>query len=102
MKKRSNMLCVISLICMFGGPVISYLVTSPFANGDISASTHSALQAGYRINIVAYIAAWVIAIVTRRKYKDKFSKVLIIIYSILLVVVILAIVLFIAVLMGMA
>ena len=100
MSKRSNVFCVLSLICMFGVPVIVFLVTSKFANGDISASTFMAVSARFYLNIISYIAAWIIAIRTRKKYKDNFSKTLIIIYASLLGLAVIAVIVLFAVFLG--
>ena len=101
MKKKSDMYCIISLLCMFGVPIGTFFITGLFANGDISIATATANMTGKMINFAAYIAAWVIAIQTRIHYKDRFSKTLIIIYSILLALIIIGIILLVAVLAGM-
>ena len=81
-KKKSNTLCIISLIFMFVVPILFSLLFR--GNGDISGSTSSAFSWTFRITSVSHITAWVFAIVSRVKYKEKFSLVLLIIYGSLL------------------
>ena len=84
MKTNNNgtILCIISLICMFVLPIIFFFVSG--GNGDISGATAAAFSVMTRLDLLAYVAAWVLAIVSRVKYKNTFSLVLIIIYGAML------------------
>ena len=99
MVKKSNQICIISLICMFVMPVISFLISG--GNGDISGATAAAWGRMTIMNIAAYIAAWVLAIVSRIKYKNTFSLVLIIIYAALLSVSMIGIIILFCIFVGM-
>lgn len=91
--KGGLVLCIISLICMFGVPSIGGFLTNFASSGDISSITDSLNRTYSILTGGSCIAAWVLAIIARVKYKNTFSKVLIIIYSIVTVLFILAIVL---------
>lgn len=91
--KGGLILCIISLICMFGVPSIGGLITNISSSGDISSFTDNLNTAYSLCTGGSCIAAWVLAIIARVKYKNTFSKVLIIVYSIVTVLFILAIVL---------
>ena len=53
-------------------------------NGDISGATASAYGVMIPLDIAACITAWVLAIIARVMYKNRFSLVLLIIYGSLL------------------
>ena len=76
-------LWIISLVCMFVMPIIFFMISG--GNGDISSSTARAYELVIFLDFLSYIAAWVLAIISRIKYKNIFSMVLIIIYGSLLV-----------------
>ena len=79
-KKSADKLCVISLILMYGVTALSYAM----ANAGIS-------NAFFSVSGLAGIAAFILMIVVRVKYpKNKFGKVLMIIYLIQLALGILA------------
>ena len=90
--KGGLVLCIISLICMFGIPCISGIITDLSSSGDISSFNEGLNTAFGLCTGGSTIAAWVLAIIARVKYKNTFSKVLIIVYSILTVLAILAVV----------
>ena len=83
MENRNNgkILCIISLVCMFAMPVVIFAVAGLFMSGDISGATAAAYSAMVPFQGAAYVAAWVLAIVARVKYKNTFSLVLLIIYG---------------------
>ena len=83
--KGGTKLCVISLLCMFLAPIVIFIIAGMFMSGDISGATADAYGVMIPLDFVAYIAAWVLAIISNVKYKNTFSLVLIIIYSVLLV-----------------
>ena len=60
--KKANTLCIISLILMFGVPIVAFEIAGIFMNGDISGATSAAYGAMIPIDILSYIAAWVLAI----------------------------------------
>ncbi len=83
--KDANRLCIISLILMFVMPVVTFLIAGIFMNGDISGTTAAAYAFAGLIDIASYIAAWVLAVIARIKYKSKFGTILLIIYGSILV-----------------
>ena len=96
-KNKGTLLCIISLVCMFVLPVIFLLISG--GNGDISGATARAQGIMIRLDICSYLAAWILAIVSRAKYKNTFSLVLLIIYgSILALSIIGAVILFVVML----
>lgn len=79
--KNDTFFCVLSLICMYGLGIISALLNW------LTDSTIGAMLRG--ITSLGPIAAWVLVLFARIRYKDsKFAKILLIIYIIQLVVVI--------------
>ena len=82
MNKNGTRLCVISLLCMYAAPVIIFIVAAGFMSGDISGATADAYGAMIPLDSISYIAAWVLAIVARAKYRNKFSLVLLILYGV--------------------
>ena len=84
MSNRGTMLCVISLLCMFLAPIAVFVIVGNFMSGDISGATADAYGVMIPLDIASYVAAWVLAIISRVKYKNRFSLVLIIIYGSLL------------------
>ena len=84
MGNKGTGLCVISLICMFLAPIVFFVICGFFMNGDISGATASAYGVMIPLDIAACITAWVLAIIARVMYKNRFSLVLLIIYGSLL------------------
>ena len=99
--KGGTKLCVISLLCMFLAPIVIFIISAMFMSGDISGATADAYGAMIPLDFAAYIAAWVLAIISRVKYKNTFSLVLIIIYSLLLILSIIGIILLFGIFIGM-
>ena len=81
MGNKGTKLCVISLLCMFLAPIVIFLIAGRFMSGDISGATAAAYGVMIPLDIASYVAAWVLAIISRVKYKNRFSMVLIIIYG---------------------
>ena len=81
MENKGTKLCVISLLCMFLVPIVIFLIAGSFMSGDISGATAGAYGVMIPLDMASYIAAWVLAIISRVKYKNRFSLVLIIIYG---------------------
>ena len=81
---KGTLLCVLSLLCMFLAPIIIFIIGAAFMSGDISGATADAYAGIFFWDGVSYIAAWVLAIVSRARYKNKFSLVLLIVYGALL------------------
>lgn len=78
-KKAADKLCIISLCLMYGFNILSYIIAQ------------SGSSAFYSISGIATIAAFIMMIVVRVKYpKNKFGKILMIIYLIQLAIGILA------------
>ena len=84
MDNKGTRLCIISLLCMFLAPLVVFMIASNFMSGDISGTTASVYGLMIPLDIAFYIAAWVLAIISRVKYKNRFSLILIIIYGSLL------------------
>ena len=81
--EKENTLCIISLILMFAVPLLCRLAV----RGSDDITLDIAAQFFKMITTTgAYIAAWVLAIVARIKYNTKFSRILIIIYSVMLAI----------------
>ena len=81
--KKENTLCIISLILMFAVPPLCRLAV----RGSDDITLDIAAQFSKMITSTgAYIAAWVLAIVARIKYNTKFSRILIIIYLVMLAI----------------
>lgn len=70
-------------------------------NGDISGVTADAYKMMIRLDFVSYVTAWILAIISRVNYKNTFSLVLLIIYSVLLVLTIIGIVVLFGIFMGL-
>ena len=81
MKQNGTKLCVISLLCMFAVPIVIFAIAGIFMSGDISGATASAYGVMIPLDIASYIAAWVLAIIARVQYKNRFSLVLLILYG---------------------
>ena len=69
---------------MFLAPIIVFMIGSSFMSGDISGTTSGVYGVMIPLDIAFYIVAWVLAIISKVKYKNIFSMVLIIIYGSLL------------------
>ena len=70
-------------------------------NGDISGATADAYGVMIPLDIVSYIAAWVLAIISRVKYKNRFSLVLIIIYGALFALSVIGIIVLLCIFVGL-
>ena len=81
--KKENTLCIISLILMFAVPPLIRLTVrgSNEIGLDMTAQFFKMI-----VGIGSYIWAWVLAIIARMKYNTKFSRILIIIYSVILAI----------------
>ena len=84
MDNKGTKLCVISLLCMFLAPIVVFVIAGRFMSGDISGATADAYGVMIPLDFAFYIVAWVLAILSRVKYKNRFSLVLMIIYGSLL------------------
>ena len=91
-QKLSTILCVISLVLMFGAPAIAGVISGIGEASDIKSLMQAMSIIALLISSVSYIGAWVLVIIARVKCKTTFSKVLLIIYIALLVLEILSIV----------
>ena len=98
---KGTKLCVISLLCMFLAPIVIFLIAGTFMSGDISGATASAYAVMIPLDIASYIAAWILAIISRVKYKNRFSLVLIIIYGSILALSLIGIIVLFCVFMGL-
>ena len=85
---------------MFVMPIISFLIGGLFMNGDISSATARGYKIMTVIDIAAYIAAWLLAVISRALYKNKFSLVLMIIYGCMLALGVVGFILLIAIFVG--
>ena len=101
MDNKGTKLCVISLLCMFLAPLVVFMISSIFMSGDISGTTASVYGLMIPLDIAFYIAAWVLAIISRVKYKNRFSLILIIIYGSLLALSVIGIIVLFCVFMGL-
>ena len=101
MVNKGTKLCVISLLCMFLAPIVIFLIAGTFMNGDISGATASAYGVMTLLDIASYIAAWILAIISMVKYKNRFSLVLIIIYGSILALSLIGIIVLFCVFMGL-
>ena len=99
--KGGTKLCIISLLCMFLAPIVIFIIAGMFMSGDISGATADAYGVMIPLDFIAYIVAWVLAVISRIKYKNTFSLVLIIIYSVLLVISVVGIALLFGVFIGL-
>ena len=70
-------------------------------SGDISGATADVYGVMIPLDFASYIAAWVLAIISRVKYKNRFSLVLIIIYGSLLALSVIGIIALICMIIGM-
>ena len=100
--KKGNILCFISLACYVAPSIIGGIlnsVTDSFENlqQSLTGSSYSLSSLiSSSVMTAAYIAAWVLVIIARTKYKNTFSKVLLWIYIGTLVLGIIALVVVIA------
>ena len=86
---------------MFLAPIVIFLIAGSFMSGDISGATADAYGVMIPLDIAAYIAAWALAIISRAKYKNRFSLVLIIIYGSLLALSVIGIIVLLCFFIGM-
>ena len=79
----ANMLCIISLVCMFVVPIASYGVLYFLDGAKFSTKVLDALTSiSTCLMGASYIAAWVLMILVRVKYKkNKFGFILMILIS---------------------
>ena len=98
---KGTKLCVISLLCMFLTPLVVFMIAGNFMSGDISGTTASVYGVIIPLDIASYIAAWALAIISRVKYKNRFSLVLIIIYGSLLALSVIGIIVLLCIFIGM-
>ena len=101
MGNKGTRLCVISLICMFLAPIVIFLIAGSFMSGDISGATADAYGVMIPLDIASYIVAWVLAIISRVKYKNRFSLILIIVYGSLLALSVIGIIVLLCFFIGM-
>ena len=101
MGNKGTKLCIISLLCMFLTPIVIFLIAGNFMSGDISGATAGAYGVMIPLDLVSYIAAWVLAIISRVHYKNRFSLILIIIYGSLLALSVIGIIVLFCVFMGL-
>ena len=101
MDNKGTKLCVISLLCMFLAPIVVFVIAGRFMSGDISGATADAYGVMIPLDFAFYIAAWVLAILSRVKYKNRFSLVLMIIYGSLLALSVIGIIVLFCVFMGL-
>ena len=72
------------MILYFGVPLFTGIITGIFSTGDISNTYEVLYSILSLLSGASWIAAWVLVIVARVKYKNTFSLVLLIIYLVLL------------------
>ena len=101
MGNQGTRLCVISLLCMFIAPIVIFLIAGRFMSGDISGATASAYGVMIPLDIASYIAAWILAIISRVKYKNRFSLVLMIIYGSILALSLIGVVVLLCIFIGL-
>ncbi|MBR1797080.1 MAG: hypothetical protein IJ757_03580 [Clostridiales bacterium] len=85
--KAANILCIVSLVLMLFAPVTSLLIGLSLTTGDTNSTVYGMISF---FSCVFAIAAWILVIIARVKYKTTFSKVLLIIYIVLTVLGIIA------------
>ena len=88
--RKGNILCFISMGCMFGVPILSGIIAAMLSSGDIDNSNSAVMSVIYLLSGGSDIAAWVLVIIARARYKNKFSKVLLIIYIVMLALAVIA------------
>ena len=88
--RKGNILCFISMACMFGVPILSGLIGAVVSSGDIENSNSALMSIISLLAGGSDIAAWVLVIIARARYKNKFSKVLLIIYIVILALAVIA------------
>ncbi len=101
MENIGTKLCVISLLCMFVAPIVIFIIGAGFMSGDISGATADVYGVMIPLDFVSYVVAWILAIVSRSKYKNRFSLVLIIIYGSLLALSLIGIIVLLCVIIGL-
>lgn len=94
--KTGNILCFISLGLMFVVPGIAGGIANAISSGDISSINNEISTVFSILSGSSIIAAWILAIVARVRYKNTMSKVLIILYAGLMVVMIIFVVIIVA------
>lgn len=86
---------------MFLAPLVIFMIAGNFMSGDISGATADAYGVMIPLDIASYIVAWVLAIISRVKYKNRFSLILIIVYGSLLALSVIGIIVLFCVIMGL-
>jgi len=94
---KANMYCVASLLCTFVIPLVTMMVSGILVNvfGSVDNDTTTSLlsSAVSTISGLSHLAGWVLMIITRVRFpKNKFGKVLMIVYLSLLALVVIGIV----------
>ena len=94
---KANMYCVASLLCTFVIPLATMMVSGVLVNVFVSVdndTTTSLLSSAVStISGLSHLAGWVLMIITRVRFpKNKFGKVLMIVYLSLLALVVIGIV----------
>ena len=97
--KQSTKLCLISLLCMFVLPTIVFFIVASTASA--SGTNSPAYKLMIPVTFTCYVVGWVLAVMSRNKYKDTFSMVLLIIYGILLVCTLIGIIVAVSILAGL-
>ena len=89
---KANILCVISLCCMFVVPLITTGIIALVGDASFDETLSSfAGSVATTITGLANLAAWVIMIIVRVKYRhNTFGKVLMIVYLVLLALLVIA------------
>lgn len=94
-KHTANIMCIISLVCMFVVPITTFAFLL-IINGDDNASEFLSSIVSIVIGL-SHLAAWVLMILVRVKYRHStFGKILMIIYLIILALSVIAVILIIA------
>ncbi len=86
---------------MFLAPIVIFLIGGSFMSGDISGATADVYGVMIPLDFASYIAAWVRAIISRVKYKNRFSLVLIIIYGALFALSVIGIIVLLCIFVGL-
>ena len=93
-----NILCIISLVCMFVVPIISFIVLDLMDGSSMSEKLLNLISnVATCIMGTSYLVAWVLMIIVRAKYKkNKFGLILMIIYLIMLALTVIAAIILVA------
>ena len=93
-----NILCIISLVCMFVVPIISFIVLDLMDGSSMSEKLLNLISnVATCIMGASYLVAWILMIIVRAKYKkNKFGLILMIIYLIMLALTVIAAIILVA------